>query len=163
MTIERYSAPYTGHNMGSDDRMSATDAATFGRPVESVHPREVDLQAALETLADPVRMQIVRALAGAEDFTVPCGAFDVAVSKATLSHHFAVLRSNGVIEQRDVGVRRLNRLRKPEFDERFPGLLDLVIAGSGPSDDTTSPDGPAIRGKGRAATRRAAATPAARS
>lgn len=104
-----------------------TEPAGYSRPVESVHPREVSIQAALESLADPVRATIVRDLAAADDFSIACGAFDVAVSKATLSHHFAVLRSTGLIEQRDVGVRRLNRLRRPEFDERFPGLLDLVI------------------------------------
>ncbi|MGH8827026.1 MAG: ArsR/SmtB family transcription factor [Jiangellaceae bacterium] len=106
------------------------EQAGYGRPVESVHPREVSIQAALESLADPVRAKIVRDLAAADDFSIACGAFDVAVSKATLSHHFAVLRSTGLIEQRNVGVRRLNRLRRPEFDERFPGLLDLVIGDS---------------------------------
>jgi hypothetical protein len=51
----------------------------------------------------------------------------VPVGKAALSHHFAVLRSSGLIEQRDLGARRVNRLRRAEFDARFPGLLDLVL------------------------------------
>ncbi|GAA0649738.1 hypothetical protein GCM10009548_14240 [Streptomyces malaysiensis subsp. malaysiensis] len=49
------------------------------------------------------------------------------VGKAALSHHFSVLRAAGLIEQRDMGPRRVSRLRRPEFDRRFPGLLDLVL------------------------------------
>ena len=32
-----------------------------------------------------------------------------------------------LIEQRDEGTRRLNRLRRPEFDQAFPGLLAATI------------------------------------
>ncbi|MEU9831278.1 helix-turn-helix domain-containing protein [Streptosporangium sp. NPDC048047] len=49
------------------------------------------------------------------------------MSKATRSHHFAVLREAGLIEQRDEGPRRYNRLRRPEFDRASPGLLDLIL------------------------------------
>ncbi|MEV6669857.1 transcriptional regulator [Streptomyces sp. NPDC051162] len=82
---------------------------------------------ALAALADPVRRTIVRELAGETDWSRACGTFELPVTKATRSHHFAVLRQAGVVEQRDVGSRRLNRLRKPEFDVVFPGLLDLVL------------------------------------
>jgi hypothetical protein len=56
-----------------------------------------------------------------------CGSFDVPVGKAALSHHFAALRAAGLVEQRDIGPKRFNRLRRPEFEARFPGLLELVI------------------------------------
>lgn len=91
------------------------------------HPRDVPLTTALAALADPVRLTIVRELGGASDWSRTCGSFDVPVGKAARSHHFTVLRDAGVIEQRDEGPRRVNRLRRPEFDERFPGLLDLVL------------------------------------
>lgn len=55
------------------------------------------------------------------------GTFELPVSKATRSHHFSVLRAAGLIEQRDDGPRRLNRLRREEFDHAFPGLLGLVL------------------------------------
>ncbi|PSJ27118.1 transcriptional regulator [Streptosporangium nondiastaticum] len=98
------------------------------RNLSHVHPADVTLNDALTALADPVRRTIVRELAGGSDWTRACGTFDLPVTKATRSHHFAVLRQAGVIEQRDVGSRRLNRLRRPEFDAAFPGLLDLVLS-----------------------------------
>ncbi|MFI6504609.1 ArsR/SmtB family transcription factor [Nonomuraea typhae] len=98
------------------------------RNLSHVSPVEVSLQAALEALADPIRRRIVRELAAVPDWTRPCGTFNhLPVAKSTLSHHFTVLRNVGLLEQRDEGARRLNRLRRPEFDERFPGLLGLVV------------------------------------
>ncbi|WP_327362514.1 MULTISPECIES: ArsR/SmtB family transcription factor [unclassified Streptomyces] len=94
---------------------------------EHTHPDDVPVQAALAALADPVRMQLVRELAGAGDWERSCGTFDVPVGKAALSHHFAVLRGCGLLEQRDQGRGRVNRLRRAEFEARFPGLLGLVL------------------------------------
>ena len=85
------------------------------------------MQAALEALADPVRRSILRQLAASPQWSRACGTFDLGVTKATSSHHFAVLRGAGLIEQRDEGARRLNRLRAEEFDRRFPGLLKLIL------------------------------------
>lgn len=99
------------------------------RPPSHASPAEVALQTALDALADPIRRRIVRELARDPDWVRPCGTFThLPVAKSTLSHHFAVLREAGLLEQRDAGPRRLNRLRRPEFDERFPGLLALVLA-----------------------------------
>lgn len=82
---------------------------------------------ALSALADPVRLQLVRDLAGSDDWARTCGSFDVPVGKAALSHHFSVLRGAGLVEQRDMGPKRVNRLRREEFEARFPGLLDLLL------------------------------------
>jgi DNA-binding transcriptional ArsR family regulator len=89
--------------------------------------RDEELQAALDVLAEPVRRSILRQLASRPDWTFACGMFDLPVGKATSTHHFAVLRNAGLLEQRDEGTRRLNRLRREAFDDRFPGLLDLVL------------------------------------
>ncbi|MFF3452053.1 ArsR/SmtB family transcription factor [Streptomyces sp. NPDC002667] len=94
---------------------------------EHTHPDEVPVLTALAALADPVRLQIVRELAGSTEWSRACGSFDVPVGKAALSHHFAVLRGAGLVEQRDEGPRRVNRLRRREFEARFPGLLALVL------------------------------------
>ncbi|WP_406172577.1 ArsR/SmtB family transcription factor [Streptomyces sp. NBC_00996] len=94
---------------------------------EHTHPDEVPVRTALAALADPVRIQLVRELAGSAEWSRSCGSFDVPVGKAALSHHFTVLRGAGIVEQRDEGPRRVNRLRREEFDTRFPGLLALVL------------------------------------
>jgi DNA-binding transcriptional ArsR family regulator len=96
---------------------------------EHTHPDDVPVQAVFAALADPVRLGIVRELAGSSEWERPCGSFDVSVGKAALSHHFAVLRSAGLIEQRDDGAKRVNRLRRAELEARFPGLLDLAVNG----------------------------------
>ena len=99
------------------------------------HPQtdELELASVLHALSDPQRLGIVRELSGAHD-PQPCGAFDVNVSKSTCTHHFRVLREAGVIEQEVLGTSRLNSLRRDDLDERFPGLLDAVLA----SADATS-------------------------
>jgi DNA-binding transcriptional ArsR family regulator len=97
------------------------------RALSHADPAEVPLQLALDALADPVRRSILRDLAAHEEWTRACGTFDLPVAKATRSHHFTVLREAGLLEQRDEGTRRLNRLRRPEFDRAFPGLLAATI------------------------------------
>ncbi|WP_327707870.1 ArsR family transcriptional regulator [Streptomyces sp. NBC_00464] len=103
--------------------------AGSGHRAAPVHtdPAEVSVLGALSALADPVRLQLVRDLAGSEDWTRSCGSFDVPVGKAALSHHFSVLRGAGLVEQRDLGPKRVNRLRREEFEARFPGLLHLLL------------------------------------
>ena len=107
--------------------MSAAPAPGHRQPPAHTHPRDVPVRAVLAALADPTRLAIVRELAASPDWSRVCGSFDVPVGKAGLSHHFAVLRDAGLIEQRDEGARRANRLRRDEIEERFPGLLNLVL------------------------------------
>lgn len=92
----------------------------------------IDLQTALTALADPVRRSIIRQLAAVPEWSLACGMFDLPIEKATSTHHFAVLFQAGLLEQRSVGTRKLNRLKREEFDQRFPGLLDLVVRGDAP-------------------------------
>src|SRR2546429_444887 len=87
-------------------------------------PREPPIQAAPQ----PGRSS-TRQLAPRPEWSISGGPFDLPVSRATSSHHFAVLGEAGLLEQREDGTRRFNRLRRPEFDARFPGLLDLVLQG----------------------------------
>jgi DNA-binding transcriptional ArsR family regulator len=91
-------------------------------------PERLDLFAVLNCLADPIRLSIVAQLAVTDD--LECGTFEVPVTKSTLSHHFRVLRESGVIATTKSGTRSLNRLRRAELDEAFPGLLPSVLNGS---------------------------------
>jgi DNA-binding transcriptional ArsR family regulator len=94
------------------------------------HPpaSSLELTGVLHALADPVRLEIVRTLAADGGRECRCGAFDVPVTKSTRTHHFRVLRESGVIEQHPEGTALVNRLRRAELDERFPGLLDSVLS-----------------------------------
>jgi len=103
------------------------------RTIESMpralhHPAaaSIELTGVLHALADPVRLEIVRGLA--EGGECRCNAFDLPVTKSTRTHHFRVLRESGVIEQRAEGTAVVNRLRRVELAERFPGLLDSVLS-----------------------------------
>jgi DNA-binding transcriptional ArsR family regulator len=92
------------------------------------HPdlADVPLSKALAALADPCRVAIVLALVNAER-ELACGEFELTQSKATVSHHFRILREGGVIRSRTEGTRHLNSVRREEFEARFPGLLDLLL------------------------------------
>jgi DNA-binding transcriptional ArsR family regulator len=92
------------------------------------HPpvEELELAAVLHALSDPVRLQIVRDLAGSG--ACNCGAFSVPVAKSTLSHHLKVLREAGVTLTEPSGTQRVVSLRSADLGARFPGLLDAVLA-----------------------------------
>jgi DNA-binding transcriptional ArsR family regulator len=99
--------------------------------VEEVHEpalETLELPRVLHALSDPVRLEIVRQLACCSEQR--CGTFAAPVSKSTLSHHLRVLREAGVTHTRPVGTQRLVSLRRGDVDERFPGLLDAVLAGA---------------------------------
>jgi|SRR4051794_6229858 DNA-binding transcriptional ArsR family regulator len=90
---------------------------------------ELELSSVLHALSDPQRLKIVRILS--EEYPAPraCGTFGLSVTKSTSTHHFRVLREAGVIEQERQGTSKLTSLRRDDLDERFPGLLDAVLAG----------------------------------
>jgi DNA-binding transcriptional ArsR family regulator len=92
------------------------------------HPRteEIELAGVMAALSDPVRVAIVRALAAGDEMA--CGTLPLPVSPATRSHHFRVLREAGITQTRPEGTHRYVSLRRDALDERFPGLLDAVLA-----------------------------------
>ena len=97
------------------------------------HPdlKDVPLASMLHALSDSTRLAIVRCLDQAiergEEGLACNAAVPGELPRATLSNHFTVLRSAGLIESRKEGVMVINRLRRPEVDQRFPGLLDAVL------------------------------------
>ena len=100
------------------------------------HPdrEEMELGTVLFALADPLRRKVVADLArtsNAHERT--CVSFCLPVSKASLTHHFRVLREAGLIRQVDRGNSRAATLRRDDLDTRFPGLLALVLAELPPS------------------------------
>src|ERR671918_396980 len=99
---------------------------------EPHHPsrQELELSAVLHALSDPARLDIVRRLAEGDEPS--CGMFDVGLSKATLSHHFRVLRESGVVMVRPEGRKRLLSLRLDDLNARFPGLMEAILATKNP-------------------------------
>ena len=90
-----------------------------------------DIATVLQSLADPVRLEIVRQLAGGAELT--CGQLELPVGKSTRSHHLKTLSGAGVIAEREEGTRKYLRLRRAELDRDFPGLIDLVLRAANPS------------------------------
>ncbi|NBB09696.1 helix-turn-helix domain-containing protein [Pseudomonas sp. SLFW] len=89
-------------------------------------PSEFALERLLYALSDPVRLDIVRCLAGVNEAS--CGDLDGGRPKSSMSHHFRVLRDAGLIHTRNVGTTHMNSLRSDELDARFPGLLKSILA-----------------------------------
>jgi DNA-binding transcriptional ArsR family regulator len=95
---------------------------------EPHHPsrQELELSAVLHALSDPARLEIVRRLADGDEPS--CGMFELGLSKATLSHHFRVLRESGVVLVRPEGRKRLLSLRTDDLNARFPGLIGAILS-----------------------------------
>src|SRR5690348_7790049 len=89
---------------------------------------DIDVLTVLQALSDPVRLEMIRQLAGcpAED-GLKCGQMRVPVKKATASHHLKVLWQAGLVAGEYQGVYKVIWLRRDEVDARFPGLLDSVL------------------------------------
>lgn len=92
----------------------------------TIRTEDMRLPEVLTALGHPVRLQIVRVLADHEEHR--CGGIVEGISKSTLTHHWKALRDAGVIDQRPSGRENLLSLRRDDLDERFPGLLDSILA-----------------------------------
>jgi DNA-binding transcriptional ArsR family regulator len=90
---------------------------------------ELELAKVLEALGDPVRLQIVAAIAPGER---ACGSFPLPVSDSTRSYHLRILREAGVTRTRVSGTQRLVSLRRDDLERGFPGLLGSVLAAAPP-------------------------------
>ncbi len=99
-----------------------------------VHPDldDVSLSAVLHALADPVRRGILRTLAADKSCDgrgKACAeAAPPEIPRATLSHHYAVLRSAGLVRGEKDGVSVRHVIRCDEVDSRFPGVLSAILA-----------------------------------
>jgi DNA-binding transcriptional ArsR family regulator len=94
------------------------------------HPAAADLDLAtiLRTVGDPLRLQVVRALAvpGAEP---TCGQVSeiLGLPTSTCSYHLRLLREAGVTRTRAAGTERFISLRRDDLERRFPGLIDVLV------------------------------------
>lgn len=99
---------------------------------DAVDLDHVEVVAVMQALGDPARLAIVKLLD--DQGEVACGGFELGLARSTMSHHLTVLRDAGLVEQVPMGTTRLNRLRRADFDQRFPGLLaSVLVAGRTPA------------------------------
>lgn len=103
--------------------MGTVEATALPQPGRA----EIRIEAVLAALADPVRLDVVRALARCPD-GIPCGEVALTVSPSTRTHHLRTLREAGVISTVAMGTRKISSLRRTDLDALYPGLLDGVLA-----------------------------------
>jgi DNA-binding transcriptional ArsR family regulator len=101
--------------------------------------KDIALPDVLYALSDPVRLQIVRELAGCGETS--CGGLGMPLPKSSVSYHFKVLREAGVTHTRVEGTQRFISLRRDDLEARFPGLLDAVLGATSraPKDQPSRP------------------------
>ena len=93
------------------------------RAVFDVDLNQAEARAALfKTLADPARVAIVIALAGASEACVEDLRHMLALSQPTVSHHLRVVRESGIVEARRCGTLRLYSML-PEVLNQMQGLV----------------------------------------
>jgi len=107
--------------------MAGMPAPALGRD-KIPHPPASSLELAtiMRTVGDPVRLEIVRMLAG--EPALSCGdiAGALGLPDSTCSYHLRLLREAGVTRSRAAGTQRLISLRRDDLEQRFPGLVGVL-------------------------------------
>ncbi|WNI14307.1 ArsR/SmtB family transcription factor [Actinacidiphila sp. ITFR-21] len=88
---------------------------------------DIDLSRVLFALSDPTRLAIVLELRQAGELVVG-EQLSGAVPKSTLSHHNRILRESGLTSTRPDGTRCYVSLRERDMEQRFPGMLEMLLA-----------------------------------
>ncbi|RDI42930.1 ArsR/SmtB family transcription factor [Nocardia mexicana] len=107
--------------------MTETKRTVEAFPVGSV-------QAVLDALHDPVRLEMVRRLANAGT-AMRCGLLYDTINKSTATHHLKTLRYAGLTEKIIEDGQTYARLRAEEVDRELPGLLDAVVGAANRSEN----------------------------
>jgi DNA-binding transcriptional ArsR family regulator len=111
-----------------DDRQTVGGVVSAEFPVPDI--ADVELIDVLRAVADPIRLEMIRVLADGEPHCKTAAEWGFDVHKSTLSHHFKALREAGVTITHVDGRNHAIQLRRDELDERFPGLIDALVAGA---------------------------------
>ncbi|QWP76319.1 helix-turn-helix transcriptional regulator [Lysobacter sp. K5869] len=134
------------------------------RPLHHPATADIELTSVLYALADPVRLSLARGLSRDKPVSCirVCEEKELALPRATLSRHFDVLRSAGLVHTVKSGTQYLNTLRCDDLEQRFPGLLRAILFAGTSAEAPVEPAKPASRAaaKPAAPAKRAAAAPA---
>jgi DNA-binding transcriptional ArsR family regulator len=101
-------------------------------PVREIrHPAaaELDLPTILRATGDPVRLALVRILSDDRERTCTELREALEMPASTLSYHVRLLREAGVTRSRAAGTERHVSLRRDDLEDRFPGLVGVLVAG----------------------------------
>ncbi|ARQ69096.1 ArsR/SmtB family transcription factor [Streptomyces marincola] len=96
------------------------------------HPETPDiaLPRVLFALSEPLRLSMVRKLA--DEGEVDSIELGPDLPRSTLTHHTSLLRESGLVFVRAEGRKCMIKLREGDLSERFPGLIEAVLAGYEP-------------------------------
>jgi DNA-binding transcriptional ArsR family regulator len=97
-------------------------------PPDPPAAEDMRLTDVLQAMADPGRLQMLKVLADGEWHSCSLGTWNLDLQKSTVSHHLRALREAGLVEYRLRGRNKDARLRRAVLEERFPGLVDGVLA-----------------------------------
>src|SRR6516162_6580791 len=99
---------------------------------DGIEPAAEDIQLlrVLTALADPHRLAAVRFVArhGESWCAQVIQEAGLPMTKPTFSHHLRILREAGIVTKRIEGAKGYMSLRKADLDQRFPGLMDSIVA-----------------------------------
>lgn len=87
---------------------------------------DIELTDIMYALSDPTRVEIVRLIAQA-DRAMTCGDLQLDRPKSSMSHHFKILRSSGIVQTEIDGKEHYNTLRTEELEEKFPEVFSSIL------------------------------------
>jgi DNA-binding transcriptional ArsR family regulator len=82
--------------------------------------------AIFNALSEPIRLDIVRMIADADELACTLLDDTLPISKSTLSYHIKVLYHAGLITLRKAGRYYFYRVRQETFEEHLPGFLERL-------------------------------------
>ena len=98
----------------------------------------VELVDVLRALADPTRLRIVRILADGNPHPKTANVWELDMQKSALAFHFKALRETGITNTIVNGRTHEIQLRRVELDERFPGLIDALLASAASAEQSNN-------------------------
>jgi DNA-binding transcriptional ArsR family regulator len=109
--------------------MPTNASVTDPRTERLRHPavESLDLATVMKALGDPLRIELVRIVD--KEGEILCSELyeRLGLPPSTGSYVHRQLREAGVTRARAVGPKRMISIRREDLEQRFPGLIDLVI------------------------------------
>ena len=89
---------------------------------------DVTIVELLRAVSDPIRLRLLTMLADGGELPKGPMVWEFDVQKSTMAHHFKAMREAGLTRTLVDGRNHSIQLRRAELDEKFPGLIDALVA-----------------------------------